>query len=79
MLHDMHGRLLSMIATVRLTMAQALVAHLAAAGGPRLLDVQWSTPHLQSLGSVEVGRAEYHELLDRALTLPDAWSEASGA
>ena len=57
----------------------ALVDHLAAAGGPRLLDVQWPTPHLQSLGAIEVSRAEYHALLDRALPLPDAWSGALGA
>lgn len=36
----------------------------------RLLDVQWSTPHLASLGVVEVGRARYLSLLREALTLP---------
>jgi leucyl/phenylalanyl-tRNA--protein transferase len=40
------------------------------AGGERLLDVQWATPHLVSLGAVEVSRARYHELLTRALKLP---------
>jgi leucyl/phenylalanyl-tRNA--protein transferase len=44
----------------------ALVGHLAAAGGPRLLDVQWATPHLLSLGAVEIGRGEYHRRLDAA-------------
>ena len=29
--------------------------HLQAAGGDRLLDVQWATPHLASLGAVELG------------------------
>ena len=51
----------------------SLVLHLAAAGGARLLDVQWATPHLRSLGAVEVSRGEYHELLDEALLLPDAF------
>jgi leucyl/phenylalanyl-tRNA--protein transferase len=36
----------------------------------RLLDVQWATPHLVSLGAVEVSRVRYHQLLERALTLP---------
>jgi leucyl/phenylalanyl-tRNA--protein transferase len=50
-----------------------LVDLLAAAGGARLLDVQWSTPHLASLGAVEITRSTYHELLDAALLLPAAW------
>jgi leucyl/phenylalanyl-tRNA--protein transferase len=33
----------------------------------RLLDVQWSTDHLASLGVVEVPRADYLAMLDRAL------------
>ncbi|WP_435741851.1 leucyl/phenylalanyl-tRNA--protein transferase [Nocardioides sp. SYSU DS0663] len=36
----------------------------------RLLDVQWSTPHLASLGVVEVPRATYLRRLRRALELP---------
>jgi leucyl/phenylalanyl-tRNA--protein transferase len=36
----------------------------------RLLDVQWATPHLTSLGAVEVSRTRYHELLATALRLP---------
>ena len=36
----------------------------------RLLDVQWVTPHLASLGAVEVPRATYLGLLETALTLP---------
>ena len=39
------------------------------------MDVQWATPHLLSLGAVEVPRAEYHRLLDEALVLPDAFAE----
>jgi leucyl/phenylalanyl-tRNA---protein transferase len=58
----------------------ALVEYLAAAGGgARLLDVQWATPHLVSLGAVEITRSEYHGLLDAALLLPDAWAKRSGA
>ncbi|MDQ3757158.1 MAG: leucyl/phenylalanyl-tRNA--protein transferase [Actinomycetota bacterium] len=47
----------------------ALVERMRAAGGA-LLDVQWCTPHLASLGAVEVGRREYLRLLRRALALP---------
>ncbi|MDY7104043.1 MAG: leucyl/phenylalanyl-tRNA--protein transferase [Actinomycetota bacterium] len=36
----------------------------------RLLDVQWSTDHLASLGAVEVPREDYLPLLDKALALP---------
>jgi leucyl/phenylalanyl-tRNA---protein transferase len=35
----------------------------------RLLDVQWLTPHLASLGAVRVTRAEYHDRLRTALSL----------
>jgi leucyl/phenylalanyl-tRNA--protein transferase len=49
----------------------ALVELLGADGvGGRLLDVQWVTPHLATLGAVEVPRATYLEMLARALTLP---------
>jgi leucyl/phenylalanyl-tRNA--protein transferase len=36
--------------------------------GMRLLDVQWCTEHLASLGAVEVSRAEYLALLAHALS-----------
>ncbi|HSE54821.1 MAG TPA: leucyl/phenylalanyl-tRNA--protein transferase [Nocardioidaceae bacterium] len=36
----------------------------------RLLDVQWSTPHLASMGVVEVPRSTYLDLLQDALELP---------
>lgn len=36
----------------------------------RLLDVQWRTDHLASLGAVAVGRDEYGRRLARALQLP---------
>ena len=41
-----------------------------AAGGATLLDVQWATDHLQTLGVIEVSRAEYLELLAEALNVP---------
>ncbi|MFM8390805.1 MAG: leucyl/phenylalanyl-tRNA--protein transferase, partial [Actinomycetota bacterium] len=37
------------------------------ASGMTLLDVQWSTPHLESLGVIEVPRAEYLEALGCAV------------
>ncbi|MEJ7764559.1 MAG: leucyl/phenylalanyl-tRNA--protein transferase [Acidimicrobiales bacterium] len=54
----------------------ALVALVDLLGGPagagegRLLDVQWRTDHLASLGVVELDRATYRERLARALRLP---------
>ncbi|WP_255464782.1 leucyl/phenylalanyl-tRNA--protein transferase [Aliiroseovarius sp. PrR006] len=59
-----------------------LVAHLRACGFT-LFDTQFLTPHLASLGAVEIPRAEYHQLLRHALEvqadltgrpLPDAYS-----
>ncbi len=44
-----------------------LVARLRA-GEFALLDTQFTTPHLESMGARAVPRAHYHELLDRALT-----------
>jgi leucyl/phenylalanyl-tRNA--protein transferase len=50
----------------------ALVAlvELLREGGAALLDVQWATPHLVSLGAVDVSRVRYHELLAAALARP---------
>jgi leucyl/phenylalanyl-tRNA--protein transferase len=47
-----------------------------AGGTGRLLDVQWLTPHLESLGAIEVSRAQYLGLLDDALgvALPSAFT-----
>lgn len=39
-------------------------------GGARLLDVQWATEHLRSLGAVEVSRSEYLRRLQAALEVP---------
>lgn len=38
---------------------------------PRLLDVQWATPHLTSLGVRELPRPHYLDRLAAALTLPE--------
>jgi leucyl/phenylalanyl-tRNA---protein transferase len=35
--------------------------------GASLLDVQWTTPHLESLGAVDIARPEYLRRLARAL------------
>jgi leucyl/phenylalanyl-tRNA---protein transferase len=39
-------------------------------GGGALLDVQWTTPHLASLGAVDVSRERYAELLADAVARP---------
>jgi len=44
----------------------ALVERLNARGF-RLLDTQWSTPHLEQFGAIEIPRREYLRRLDRAL------------
>ena len=66
MFHDpVVGRDASKVALV------ALVERLRAAGGTdRLLDVQWRTDHLATLGVVEIDRADYLSRLARALALP---------
>ncbi len=50
----------------------ALVELLESAGDGerRLLDAQWPTRHLASLGAVTVSRREYRRLLTTALALP---------
>ena len=44
----------------------ALVERLRA-GGFLLLDTQWTTPHLEQFGTVEIPRADYLDLLEAAL------------
>lgn len=71
MFHDpVIGRDASKVALV------ALVERLQGAGVTgRLLDVQWRTPHLATLGVVEVPRAAYLPMVERALSLPPPdWS-----
>ncbi len=48
----------------------ALVELLSDGEPHRLLDVQWATPHLRTLGVVEVPRRDYLRLLRRALAVP---------
>lgn len=43
-----------------------------------LLDVQWCTPHLSSLGAVEIDRSTYLRRLARALARPGAPAFAGG-
>ncbi|MGF1598617.1 MAG: leucyl/phenylalanyl-tRNA--protein transferase [Acidimicrobiales bacterium] len=43
---------------------------LLGSGADTLLDVQWVTPHLASLGAVEVSRPDYLERLRRAVQAP---------
>jgi leucyl/phenylalanyl-tRNA---protein transferase len=52
----------------------ALVERLRRAGGERLLDVQWTTPHLRSLGARDIARAEYLDRLPAALAAPPAFA-----
>ena len=51
----------------------ALVRRLRDAGGERLLDVQWTTPHLSALGARDIGRPEYLRRLAAALPTPPAF------
>ncbi|MGH3448586.1 MAG: leucyl/phenylalanyl-tRNA--protein transferase [Nocardioidaceae bacterium] len=48
----------------------ALVDQLDDGNPDRLVDVQWQTDHLHSLGAVEVPRVEYLSMLGRALGVP---------
>jgi leucyl/phenylalanyl-tRNA--protein transferase len=41
-------------------------------GRDRLIDTQWQTPHLTSLGVHDLGRGDYLELLGRVLRTPPA-------
>ena len=50
----------------------ALVDQLCTTGAT-LLDVQWRTPHLESLGAVEITRADYGERLSEALNREVSW------
>ena len=56
-----------------------LVDILRSAGsiGERLLDVQWCTDHLATLGVVEIPRVDYLERLEVALELPPAFADTA--
>ena len=52
--------------------SKVALAHLVARlrlGGYRLLDTQFVTPHLASLGAIEVSRGAYLQMLGRALSI----------
>ncbi len=73
MFHDPElGRDASKVALLR------LVAMMRDGLPDRLLDVQWSTPHLASLGVAEVPRLTYLSLLDLAIEAPPINFEDSG-
>lgn len=46
------------------------LVELLRAAGARLLDVQWATPHLTTLGAVAISRREYLARLQDAVLLP---------
>jgi leucyl/phenylalanyl-tRNA--protein transferase len=65
-------------------LALAHTVHRLRAGGFRLFDTQFLTPHLASLGGKEITRAEYHDLLADALNHaatfdPRGYSFSAGA
>ena len=47
--------------------ALAFLTHRLRLGGYTLFDTQFLTPHLQSLGAIEIPRADYHRQLTQAL------------
>lgn len=53
--------------------ALAWLTHRLAAGGFTLFDTQFLTPHLASLGAIEISRADYHRRLEQALTVEAAF------
>ncbi|MBN8630829.1 MAG: leucyl/phenylalanyl-tRNA--protein transferase [Rhodobacterales bacterium] len=64
--------------------ALAWTVHRLRAGGFRLFDTQFLTPHLASLGGREVARADYQRLLTNALDhsaqfAPPGYSPSAGA
>lgn len=62
--------------------SKVALAHLVARlrmGGFTLLDCQFQTPHLESLGAIEIDRADYSVLLAAALSDAGAAATASGA
>lgn len=62
--------------------SKVALAHLVARlrlGGFRLLDCQFQTDHLASMGAIEIGRADYVALLDAALGLGSAAAGTAGA
>lgn len=54
--------------------ALAWLVHRLRAGGFRLFDTQFLTPHLASLGAVEIPRAAYQRQLAAAIALPASFA-----
>ena len=67
--HPQHGRDASKVALMRLVVEMRRI-------GAHLLDVQWLTPHLESLGARELPRHQYLRELEQALGSPhnNAWN-----
>ncbi len=55
-----------------------LVAHLRRCGY-HLLDVQFTNPHLEQFGVVEISRDQYLQRLEEAIVAPDAWQPLDGS
>lgn len=58
-------------------LALAFLVHRLRAGGFQLFDTQFLTPHLASLGAVEISRAEYQRQLAAALTQDASFAPAA--
>ena len=54
-------------------MAMAHLVERLNAGGFQLLDTQFVTPHLASLGGIEISRADYEDRLAQALVVKGNW------
>ena len=50
--------------------ALVALAEVLVAGGASLLDVQWTTPHLRSLGAIDVQRSRYLQMVADAVRRP---------
>lgn len=59
-------------------MAMAHLVDRLNAGGFQLLDTQFVTPHLASLGGIEILRADYEDRLAQALTVNRNWGAWDG-
>lgn len=59
-------------------MAMAHLVERLNVGGFVLLDTQFITPHLASLGGIEIPRAEYEDRLGQALVLDGDWGAWDG-
>ena len=50
-----------------------LVEKLKNAGGERIFDVQWQTPHLKSMGVIEISRSKYLNQLKKVMKTKPAF------